>query len=98
VKAYLGDTTKNHPPQNHKNVGFILINERKNSKKNYQSFYDWLSRTITFDFPSPKHLQSKSMQDVFLFLLHSIDLVSQLQTCLQIVTNFVNGILFLLCI
>jgi hypothetical protein len=30
VNAYLGGTTKNHPPQNHRNVGFILINERTN--------------------------------------------------------------------
>jgi hypothetical protein len=38
VKAYLRGTIKNHPPQNHKNVGFILINERTNFKKQFPIF------------------------------------------------------------
>jgi hypothetical protein len=38
VKAYLGGTTRNHPPQNRKNVDFILINERTNFKKQLPMF------------------------------------------------------------
>jgi hypothetical protein len=34
----LGGIAKNHPPQNHKNVGFILINEKTNFKKKSQFF------------------------------------------------------------
>jgi hypothetical protein len=34
----------------------------------------------------------------FLFLLHSINFVSQLQTCFRIAADFINGIFFLPCI
>jgi hypothetical protein len=40
VKSYLSGTTKNHPPQNHRNVGFILINERTNFKKIPNYFFN----------------------------------------------------------
>jgi hypothetical protein len=38
VKAYLSGTTKNKPPQIYRNVGFILINERTNFRKQFPIF------------------------------------------------------------
>jgi hypothetical protein len=37
-EGFLGGTTKSHPPQNHKNVDFILIDERTNFKKQFPTF------------------------------------------------------------
>jgi hypothetical protein len=66
-------------------------------KNNSQLFYNWFLRIVTFDFLS-LDVYSQNQCKIFLFLFHSMDLVSQLQTCFGIATNFVNGVLFLPCI
>jgi hypothetical protein len=68
VKAYLGGTTKNHPPHNHVNVDFILINEKTNFKKQFPIFYNWLLGIVTFDFLSLDVYSQNQCKMFFVFI------------------------------
>ncbi len=55
---------------------------------------------IAFQEPSPLiswalNIYNQNQCGIFLFLLRSMDLVSQLQICVEIAANFVNGVFFL---
>jgi hypothetical protein len=68
------------------------------SKKVSQFFYNQLSRIVTFNFSSPKHLGLKSMQDVSCFHFISWTLFLNFKLALEWNADFVNGVLFLPCI